>query len=262
MATLNNVQSELRQRVEWMVRAEPRLWVNSAWRNPVEQQALWNRWQWALKTYGAAHAREHAALAARPGSSKHERTPAEAVDVAAPGGLESRRAALARQCGLHTPVPGELWHMELAPNRSAIPAPVRGPANEREEAMEKIPGAVDAALIPGWHATDGRPGVWVVKDDGGVWTYPDGAPFHGSMGGKTINAPMAGIVAHGPNGYWLIGSDGGIFAFGDAPGLIPYPKFFEEHAIGQHSMVDAEFDGDTLTLLADDGAFYTYTVPK
>lgn len=262
MANLNNVQSELRQRIEWMVRSESRLWVNSAWRDPAEQKALWDRWQWALKTYGVARARDHAALAARPGTSKHERTPAEAVDVAAPGGLESRRAGLARECGLHTPVPGEPWHMELAPGRRpAVPA-VLGSNKAREEAMAKVPGAVDAALIPGWHAADGRPGVWVLKDDGGVWTYPEGAPFPGSMGGKKLNAEMTGIVAHGSGGYWLIGQDGGIFAFGDAPGLIPYPKFFEEFAVGKHAMVDAEFDGDTLTLLADDGSFYMYTVPK
>jgi hypothetical protein len=136
--------------------------------------------------------------------------------------------------------------------------------NPRGVAMQRFTDAVDAALIPGWRAPDGRPGVWVVKPDGGVFTYPDGAPFLGSMGGKPLNAPMSGIVAYkspsGDLGYWLIGQDGGIFAFGAAPAVVPYSKFGDEFRVGAHAMVDAEFDGHALVCLADDGGFYTYTV--
>lgn len=138
--------------------------------------------------------------------------------------------------------------------------------NPKGAAMQRFSDAVDAALIPGWRAPDneGRPGVWVVKPDGGVFTFPTGAPFFGSMGGKSLNAPMAGIVAYkGDNGllgYWLIGQDGGIFAFGAAPAVAPYSKFGEEFRVGAHAMIDAEFDGRSLTCLADDGSCYTYKV--
>ena len=48
--------------------------------------------------------------------------------------------------------------------------------------------------------------------DGGVFTF--NFPYHGSMGGKPLNAPMVG-VATDPSfgGYWLVASDGGVFSF-------------------------------------------------
>lgn len=130
-------------------------------------------------------------------------------------------------------------------------------------AMNRIPNAVDCALIPGFRAAGtGEPGRWLVAPDGGVFTYPDksDAPFHGSMGGKPLNAPMSGIVAHGAGGYWLIAQDGGIFAFGDAPPVAPYQAFGDEFRVGAHAMIDAEFDGTYLVCVADDGAYYTYKV--
>lgn len=261
MATLRNVNPELADRVGRMIALEPSLWVSSGWRDPAEQLVLWNRWQAALRKYGPTEARKHAALAARPGTSNHEKTPALATDVACVGGKENRRAELARECGLHTPVPGELWHMELRPGRTPLRA-MNIQAPKEKPPMPKIPEAVDATLIPGWKAPDGQPGRWILKDDGGVWAYPEGAPFHGSMGGKPLNAPMAGIVSHGSGGYWLIGQDGGIFAFGDAPVMVPYPKFFDEWRVGAHSMTDADFDGEVLTLIASDGGFYSYAVQR
>ena len=59
-------------------------------------------------------------------------------------------------------------------------------------------------------------GYWLVGIDGGVFAYGD-AGFYGSMGGQSVNAPVAGI-ARTPNGhgYWLVSWDGGVFAFGDA----------------------------------------------
>jgi hypothetical protein len=59
-------------------------------------------------------------------------------------------------------------------------------------------------------------GYWLVARDGGVFAY-ESAPYLGSMGGKTLNAPMAGIVGtHDGQGYWLVAADGGVFAFGSA----------------------------------------------
>jgi hypothetical protein len=55
-----------------------------------------------------------------------------------------------------------------------------------------------------------------VASDGGIFTFGD-VGFHGSMGGKRLNAPMVGMAAHpSGNGYWTVASDGGIFTFGAA----------------------------------------------
>ena len=60
-------------------------------------------------------------------------------------------------------------------------------------------------------------GYWLVGIDGGVFAYGDAA-FYGSMGGQTVNAPVAGIArTTDGKGYWLVGWDGGVYAFGDAP---------------------------------------------
>jgi hypothetical protein len=59
-------------------------------------------------------------------------------------------------------------------------------------------------------------GYWLVQNDGGVFSY-DGAPFYGSLGDRTLNAPIVGMAASPSGaGYWLVASDGGIFTFGDA----------------------------------------------
>jgi hypothetical protein len=58
---------------------------------------------------------------------------------------------------------------------------------------------------------------WLVAADGGVFAHA-GAPFHGSMGGKALSAPVVGIASTpSGRGYWLVGADGGVFAYGDAP---------------------------------------------
>jgi hypothetical protein len=81
-------------------------------------------------------------------------------------------------------------------------------------------------------ATPTGAGYWLVAADGGMFAFGD-APFHGSMGGTTLNKPVVGMAAIGsspssptsptsppptsfPSGYWMVAEDGGIFAF-DAP---------------------------------------------
>jgi N-acetylmuramoyl-L-alanine amidase len=70
--------------------------------------------------------------------------------------------------------------------------------------------APPVALLP--HAL----GYWIVTSDGGVFTFGN-APFLGSVGGQTLNAPIidAGVTKDG-EGYWLQAADGGIFGFGNA----------------------------------------------
>jgi hypothetical protein len=56
-----------------------------------------------------------------------------------------------------------------------------------------------------------------VSADGGLFAF-GGATFAGSMGGRSLEAPIVG-TADTPDGagYWEVASDGGLFAFGDAP---------------------------------------------
>ena len=73
-------------------------------------------------------------------------------------------------------------------------------------------------MPPSWASPptpDGK-GYWEVASDGGVFAFGD-AGFYGSMGGKSLNAPVVGITATPDGkGYWEVASDGGVFAFGDA----------------------------------------------
>ena len=68
-------------------------------------------------------------------------------------------------------------------------------------------------------------GYWLVAADGGIFSFGT-AQFYGSMGGKSLNAPVVGIAptsggkgaasnSAASGGYWEVASDGGIFAFGD-----------------------------------------------
>ncbi|MGA2835979.1 MAG: hypothetical protein ABSF84_05220 [Acidimicrobiales bacterium] len=60
------------------------------------------------------------------------------------------------------------------------------------------------------------PGYWLFARDGGVFAF-GAADFEGSMGGKTLNAPVVGgTPTLDGKGYWMVASDGGVFAFGDA----------------------------------------------
>jgi hypothetical protein len=62
---------------------------------------------------------------------------------------------------------------------------------------------------------DGQ-GYWFVASDGGIFAEGS-APFRGSTGGSTLNAPVVGMAADPvTDGYWLVAADGGIFSF-DAP---------------------------------------------
>jgi hypothetical protein len=56
-------------------------------------------------------------------------------------------------------------------------------------------------------------GYRLVASDGGIFSFGT-APFHGSMGGKPLNAPVVGMASDlATGGYWMVASDGGIFAF-------------------------------------------------
>jgi hypothetical protein len=83
------------------------------------------------------------------------------------------------------------------------------------DATQPSPLVALAATVVG-AAADPSGGLWVVGADGGVFAL-GGAPFFGSLGGITLNAPVVGVAATPDGGgYWLVSADGGVFAFGDA----------------------------------------------
>ncbi len=51
----------------------------------------------------------------------------------------------------------------------------------------------------------------MVASDGGVFCFGDAA-FHGSLGGRTLSAPIGGMIPNG-SGYTLIGQDGQEYPF-------------------------------------------------
>ena len=102
-------------------------------------------------------------------------------------------------------------------------------------------------------------GYWVATADGGVWAY--GAPFYGSMGGTSLNAPVVGIAStpdHG--GYWLVASDGGVFSFGDArffgsvPGALPPGQSLNRPVVG----IASSSDGLGYDVVASDGGIFAF----
>ena len=66
--------------------------------------------------------------------------------------------------------------------------------------------------IVGMAATSDGGGYWEVASDGGIFSFGDAA-FHGSMGGKPLNAAIVGMAAASRGGYWELASDGGVFSF-------------------------------------------------
>jgi peptidoglycan/xylan/chitin deacetylase (PgdA/CDA1 family) len=81
-----------------------------------------------------------------------------------------------------------------------------------------VPGPPITSNLPlvGAAASSDGSGYWEVASDGGVFSFGDAA-FHGSMGGRPLNAPIVGMAATSDGGgYWEVASDGGVFSFGDA----------------------------------------------
>jgi hypothetical protein len=97
------------------------------------------------------------------------------------------------------------------------------------------------------------PGYWFTASDGGVFNF-GGATFHGSVGGKPLNAPVVGIASTLPGGYWLAASDGGVFSFG--------ASYFG--SMGGHPLnapivgIAATPDGGGYYLVATDGGVFTF----
>jgi hypothetical protein len=111
------------------------------------------------------------------------------------------------------------------------------------------PSFVGMASVPAGN------GYWLVGSDGGVFTYGD-ATFYGSLGGKTLNAPIVGMASTPDGkGYWLVASDGGVFNFGDAGfyGSLGGTKL-NAPIVG----IASSPDGKGYVLVGSDGGVFTY----
>lgn len=98
-------------------------------------------------------------------------------------------------------------------------------------------------------------GYWLAARDGGVFAFGD-APFAGSMGGSTLNAPLVAVSPTTTgDGYWLVARDGGVFTFGDAPFLgSAAASPLNSPIVAMHTTPT----GHGYALFAADGGVFTY----
>ncbi len=118
------------------------------------------------------------------------------------------------------------------------------------ESLANADGILSRVNCVGIAGSEGSSGCWVAD-----FTFGD-AGFHGSMGGKALNAPIVGIAATPDGkGYWLVGSDGGLFAFGDAT----FYGSMGGHALNQPvTGMAANPDGSGYWLVAADGGIFAF----
>jgi hypothetical protein len=64
-------------------------------------------------------------------------------------------------------------------------------------------------------ATPDGNGYWLLRDDGGIFTYGD-APFYGSAAGSIQTLTTAVAMTPSGRGYWLVERRGMVWAYGDA----------------------------------------------
>ena len=99
-------------------------------------------------------------------------------------------------------------------------------------------------------------GYFEAASDGGIFAFT--VPFHGSMGGKPLNAPIV-YAADDPitGGYYEVASDGGIFAF-----TAPFHGSMGGKPLNQ-PIVGMAFDTRTggYYLVASDGGLFAFTAP-
>ena len=69
------------------------------------------------------------------------------------------------------------------------------------------------AATTGLDSSPSGSGYRLLGADGGVFAFGDDL-FRGSMGGRSLNAPIIGIARDpATGGYWEVATDGGVFAF-------------------------------------------------
>ena len=115
-------------------------------------------------------------------------------------------------------------------------------------------GSANAGLL---ETTGTAPaGYFEAASDGGIFAFT--VPFHGSMGGKPLNAPIVAAVADPlTGGYYEVASDGGIFAF-----TAPFHGSMGGKPLNE-PIVGMTFDTRTggYYLVASDGGLFAFTAP-
>jgi hypothetical protein len=97
-------------------------------------------------------------------------------------------------------------------------------------------------------------GYVMAASDGGVFAF-GAAPYHGSMGGQRLDAPIV-ATAEDPatGGYWEVAADGGVFAF-DAPF---YGSMGGHRLSGFMLGIAATPNGGGYWLVASDGGVFAF----
>ena len=107
---------------------------------------------------------------------------------------------------------------------SSFAVALRGSRVRRRPLMLLLMVTLMAGLLPvlsdarpsGAATTPAAQGVWLVAQDGGIFSYGE-ARFFGSTGAIKLNQPVVGMAGTpSMKGYWMVASDGGVFSFGDA----------------------------------------------
>ncbi len=163
-----------------------------------------------------------APLVALDGTTGPTLAPGGVADPCLAGGFLPQAAG--GVCGIAVAPSGDLYLADTALNRVRV---VTGAAAQGSTVpsppQESPPGQADAGSPPSNPAAGGIApntpdggGYWEVAADGGLFAFGD-ARFYGSMGGRSLVAPIVGMAATPDGGgYWEVAADGGLFAFGDA----------------------------------------------
>lgn len=163
MATLANVEPGLVSRIQWVIDQAAKVGVvftvTTGQRGLVEQNMYWSHWVAALAKVGCrtprsptpeqyAKAQANGGIVgAFPGTSNHGRIlngvlqQATAVDLACGEKDIALRDDLAKKAGLHQPVHGEKWHMEVALNAGPLPAAPTAPPLHAAPAASSVAGS-------------------------------------------------------------------------------------------------------------------------
>lgn len=131
-----------------------RVMISSGYRSSAQQQALYDAWEDSGYTVPS--------IVAKPGTSKHEREPAEAADLHRTDPEDLKWGEVhytAAAFGLRFPIPSEDWHVELDP---AWVEPEPEEWDMTDDDMRKLAGFIADAL-------DARPRSVHSYRDGGQY---------------------------------------------------------------------------------------------
>ena len=119
-----------------------------------------------------------------------------------------------------------------------------------------VPPGLNAGIV-GMGAT--QVGYHLFAGDGGVFTFGD-APFYGSLGATSLNAPIVGGISRlDGSGYYMVASDGGIFTFG--PGCPFLGSLGSTKLKAPVAAIVADPDGTGYWLVAQDGGVFSFDAP-